>query len=231
MIATVEVVTVWAPRAGHEQWREDYLDLMQLQAQTAARFGHKHTVMTDAEDITDLPSYSIVHRVKLPPSLMHALLTGVITRLQMEAPAPKRHLVFVDVDVLIGRSLLPAFDTRFDIGLTRRVNDKSPINNGVMYVNRTGMFTAIQFFQRAYNICEEHWGGDQEAISAVAAPVPEEDGVADRWFGRIAFLSMRDYNCVPKSAGSEHMHRPYAIHFKGDTKAWAREYAERYLIG
>lgn len=227
-IRTVEVVTVWAPRSDHDQWRHDYLDLIQIQAQTASRFGHKHAVMTDTETPRDLPTYSIINKVELPNELMHALIAGVIARLQMPC---KSHLVFVDVDVLIGRSLLEAFNEPYDLGLTWRMNEKAPVNNGVMYVNREGVHGALQFFQKALSICETHWGGDQEAISEVAAPVPDRDGVIEqRWFGRLAFLSMLHFNCVPKTKGLPHYHRPFAIHFKGDTKGWAREYADKFLL-
>lgn len=227
MTRTVEVVTVWAPRPEHSQWRDDYLELLELQAQTAHRFGHRHTVMTDADDETGLPTYSDKVHVKLPQELMLALIAGVVARLERRCSS---HLVFVDVDVLIGRCLLDAFQLPFDIGLTRRVNEKAPINNGVMYVNKTGVAAALLFFQRALNICKTHWGGDQEAISTVAAPVPLEDGVVeDRWFGKVAFLSMLNYNCVPKSKGNPHRD-PFAIHFKGNTKEWAHEYAYSFLL-
>lgn len=231
-LATTEVVTIWAPRPGHEKWREDYIALLNLQALTAKNFGHPHTIVTDTKDDEDLPEYSKKLRVELPQNLMRAMIAGVIARLSY--PSMRTNFLFVDADVLIGRSLDVVFYAHaFDIGLTRREDPVAPINNGAMYVHHAGLAHAMLFFEKALSVCGEHWGADQEAISQVAAPVPERDGVTKRRgeFGRIAFLSMRDYACVPKVKGAFHQSKPYALHFKGETKNWAHEYARCWILG
>ncbi len=226
---SVEVVTVWAPRPNHAKWRDDYLTLLKLQAETALFFGHRHTIVTDKRGWPGLPSISKTLRAELPEELMPAMIAGVVARLSLPCDS---HLLFVDVDVLVGRELDSAFDqTYFDLGLTRRPDDKAPINNGSMYVNQKGIPAALGFFERALARCQNHWGGDQEAISDEAAPVPARDGVLEsRDWGKVAFLSMRDYSCVPKVKGQKHHSLPYTIHFKGETKNWAQEYADRFLF-
>lgn len=224
---SVEVVTVWAPRPKHEKWREDYMALLRLQSLTALRFGHAHTILTDAPKGTGFPLLSVVQQVKLPQNLMQAMIAGVVARLSL----PSEHLLFVDADVLVGRELDSAFSGAFDLGLTRRDDVRSPINNGSMYVHARGRAFALAFFERALARCGTHWGADQEAISAEAAPVPKEDGlVQTRPGGQIGFLSMRDYSCVPKTRGLEHSTQPYTIHFKGESKDWAADYADLYLL-
>lgn len=222
---SVEVVTVWAPRPGHEKWRDDYLKLIELQSRTARHFGHVHTIVTDAKETICRISNHIV--VELPQNLMKAMIAGVIARLKLPCAS---NLVFVDVDVLVGSDMDGAFANYFEIGLTNRDDPIAPINNGVMYVNRCGIKTAQNFFQRALNICEEHWGGDQEAISKVAAPVPDGDDTKRTKWGTIAYLNMKKYGCVPKTRGQKHHVSPYAIHFKGETKQWAEEYARRFIL-
>lgn len=226
---SVEVVTVWAPRPGHEKWRDTYLELLRLQSLTAYRFGHTHTIVTDQRGAAGLPMLSRAMRARLPDDLMQAMIAGVIARLSYPSES---HLLFVDADVLVGRELDSAFEQGlFDLGLTRRLHDRAPINNGSMYVDQRGRAAALGFFERALARCGTHWGADQEAISEEAAPVPIVDGVIEqREWGRLAFLSMRDYSCVPKVRGQLHVAQPYAIHFKGEAKDWAEEYALRFLL-
>lgn len=223
----IEVVTVWAPRPSHPKWRDDYIDIMALQKATAEHFGHAHTVVTDAE----LSGFETL-RANLSPHLMPAMLDGVLARLH-NRDQQDRSLVLVDADVLIARDLAPAFAScNFELGLTRRVHDKSPINNGAMFVLRGAQWLAADFFQKARDRCGTHWGADQEAISAVAAPVPVDDNVVElRGPLRVGFLCMKQYAAVPKERGKRHHGSPFTVHFKGDTKRWAREYAQRFIFG
>lgn len=218
----VEVCTVWAPRRDHPKWRPDYVDVMELQRDTALRFGHKHVVVSDE----DVPGFDVL-RTTLPVSLMQAMIVGVIARLLHPVDT---HIVFVDCDVLIGRDLREAFDGSFDLGLTRRVNDAAPINNGAMYLAHGNDAAALPFFCHAAQLCGDHWGGDQEAISQAAAPVPDHECVEDRDGLRIGFLSMLTHNVIPKTEGKPHRSKPFVIHFKGDTKPWAKTYADKFIL-
>lgn len=224
---SVEVVTVWKkpnPGVGCSD-EHTYMQLLSYQQRSVRQFGHEHLVVTDDADVPK--SYNKLE-CSLPTEVMPAMIAGVLERL---AHPVNSHLLFVDVDVLIGRNLEEVFDGSFDLGLTRRVNNKAPINNGAMYVHQDGWAHAEGFFRRAYALCGNHWGADQEAISQAAAPVPDVEGIEIRDGMRLAFLSMKLHNCIPKSKGLPHTNKPYVIHFKGGTKVWAQTYAANFIFG
>lgn len=221
----IEVCTAFAPRSDHaDLLRADYVKLLKYQVRSCEMFDHPHTVVTDDRTLR-VPPYSRIVYAELPPNLMHAMLAAVIERLRRPVTCP---IVFVDVDVLIGADLHGAFGG-FDVGFTRRTNPVAPINNGAMYVYDAAK--ALPIFERALSMCGMHWGGDQEAISAALAPVPDAACVQDRDGARIAFLSMHTHNCVPKSPGMRHHQNPFAIHFKGTAaKGWMADYANSFLL-
>ncbi len=221
MTAQVQVVTVYAPRPNHDHWR-DYLPLLRAQRDSAHRVGHDHLVVTD----TDLGSEFDQMHTELSQELMPAMIEGVIARLI--APC-NSHLALVDIDCLIAQNLLPIYSDRFDLGLTHRLNEAAPINNGAMYVNRWGVPLALPIFENALSMCKLHWGGDQEAISKAVAPVPAFDCIKLRGDCRVAFLNMKRFAAVPKHYLSQHGVESYIIHFKGETKDWMLPYAAAYL--
>jgi hypothetical protein len=217
----VVVVTVYAPRPEHPKFI-DYLPFLRVQKLSAERFEHKHVVVTDA----DLGGEFREIRTPLSQELMPAMIEGVLAGLR--AANGKRHLVFVDADCLINRDLRKAFASgEWDIGLTRREHDSSPINNGAMFINGESIPKAIAFFERSLSLCGTHWGADQEAISAAAAPVPDEECVQDRDGTRIGFLSMKKHSAVPAKVMARH--DSYVVHFKGSKKEWMLNYAHQFL--
>jgi hypothetical protein len=225
----IEVVTVFAPRGEASNW-EHYLPLLMLQKRTAEKFGHEHVVVCDRA----LKGF-VVQPTQLPQSLMKAQIAGQVAYL--ERWDDSHPFVFVDADCLIARDLAPAFDGTFDIGLTIRNDVNCPVNNGAMYFNPGARAFALEFFRLALEQCEDHWGGDQEAISRVAAPAVLEPHIVARvaptmrrHAGRIAFLSMRSHNVIPKEEGRRHKSDPFVVHFKGATKAWAKTYADRFIL-
>jgi len=218
----IEVCTVWAPRPGSEQWRADYLEMLDCQKQSVEKFGYLHTVVTD--------DYSLGWRyntlpVTLPQELMPAMIAGVVQRLIRPVLT---HIIFVDVDVLVNRNCEEVFDGTFDLGLTHRSNHVSPVNNGVMYMDVNGAPGSLRFFEHALSICKTHWGGDQEAISEAAAPVPDGLATEDRDGFRIRFMGMKKYGSVPKVRGMRHK-EAYCVHFKGETKKWMVEYCRNHI--
>lgn len=217
----IEICTVYTAQPGHHKWRGDYVDLIRAQQHSAQRVGHSHKVMTD-----ELISGLDCEVVDLGPDLMRAMLMGVIKRLEMPV---ETHVVFVDADCLVNRPCGPVYRKRvgFDLALTIRANEVSPVINGVMYVRKEGVGRALMFFREALRLCRSHWGGDQEAISQAAAPVPSEQSVGKRHGCEIAFLSAKHYGPSPKAMTAFHEGAP-VVHFKGETKEWMLPYAREF---
>lgn len=221
---TVHVVTVFAPRQTDPHWRYDYLQLLRLQRKTARYWDHAHVIVTDG----DLGAEFKQLKVDLPRSLMRAQIAGQIAWLEASLSGDT---LLVDADVIIARECSSAFRGEFDIGLTARQHPTAPINNGAMYVPEAGKPGAIKFLRAALERCGDHWGADQEAISACALPVLPEGEIGERCGARVEFLPIRLYNVSPKARGVKHGNGPFVIHFKGDTKSWAQPYADRWILG
>lgn len=222
----VDVVTVFTPRPQHEKWM-DYRPLLELQKKTVERFGHRHIVVTDAPS---LPGFNIMKVDPLPESLMKAILVGQLAYL--ESWSGKHPVVLVDADCLVARNLADAFSQNlFDLGLTNRENDKAPINNGAMYISAGNKPGILAFYRKALSLCLDHWGGDQEAISQAAAPVPKDHIIEQREGLRISFLSMKTHSVVPTMPGIRHKKNPFIVHFKGTfAKHWMELYARQFLL-
>lgn len=219
----LEVVTVFAPRADYPKWRE-FLPLLDLQRRTAEKFKHRHVVVSD----TQLDGMDTL-KVDLPESLMHLLLTAQLEYLKQWSN--EHPVVIVDVDCLVARNLEGAFTGRFDMGFTSRDNPAAPINNGAMYFAAGSRKVAVKLFEKALTLCGAHWGGDQEALAQVLAPVmmPMRQ-IRPRLGARVEFFSMRTHNCVPRVEAQEHRPTPFIVHFKGDRKGWMKTYAERFIL-
>lgn len=221
----IAVVSVYTPRPDHRKWR-DYLTGMALERDTAQRWGARHVVVTDVE----MPDFETM-RTELPQSLMKAQIAGQIAYL--EQWSNDHHVLLVDADCLIARDPAEAFCDRFDLGLTWRDNPACMINNGAMYIVAGSKERVLPFFRHALALCKDHWGGDQEAISAAAAPVPKQDGKrGERQGAMVEFMSMRTHNCVPTKENAAHREPvPFVVHFKGEhRKDWMRAYAENFIL-
>ena len=204
----------------------DYVSMMRMQKHSAEVYGHEHLVITDA----DLGSEFNSIKTNLGPDVMQAMIRGAIYRLGLGGGS---HVVLCDADCLVVKDLESAFyGDEFDLALTRRENVISPINNGVMYVNRAGQSRAAEFFKVALDLCGSHWGGDQEAISLAAAPVPGiGGGIGKRHGCLVQFVSMKRHAAVPKQIAAKHGERTYVVHFKGATKDWMPEYFRLFVPG
>lgn len=216
------VATVYTPRPDHPKFI-DYLPFLRVQKQSAARFGHEHVVITDESMGGEFEEI----RARLSVELMPAMIDGVVAGLR--AINGKANILFVDADCLINRNLERAFirGDQWDIALTRREHESSPINNGAMFVRAEGCEPALRFFERARSLCGTHWGADQEAISAAAFPVPDMELTSDRDGTRIAFVSMKTHAAVPAKVMAEHT--TYVVHFKGEKKSWMLAYSKRFM--
>lgn len=224
----IDVIPVWAPRPNDRAVRSatlemaKYLQLMDLQRRSCERFGHRHRVVSDQ----DLPAFDVI-KAELPEKFSFAMVAGQIAAL--EQWDNKDHLVLADCDVVIARDLAGAFGDGFDIGLTSRIEPDSPINNGVMYVSAGAREAALKFFRAAYELCQGHWGGDQQAVSKAAAPV-HENGDWMRQGARIRFLPCKRFNMTPGVNGIAGKGNPFAVHFKGKRKHQMQAFADAFVL-
>lgn len=219
----VEVVTVWAPRPEHPKYL-DYLTLLRIQRDSARRVGHRHLVVTDCDA---LEGYETL-RADLSGSLMKAILEGQLAWAnQWDGEG---HAVLLDIDCLVLVDLGLAFDRSFDIGLTSRKDRAAPVQNGAMYFAPGSQNAARRLFSQALERCGDHWGGDQEAISQVVAPVPQPTTMARRLGVRVAFLSTDTHNYSPKVPPEKIPARRFVMHMKGEMrKPWVEPFARRFL--
>lgn len=227
---TIDVVTFFTPRPGTKHSVVDYGKLLKWQKASAETFGHRHILISDH-------IYKGMNcwrpTVPLPQSLMKAILVGQIDYIEhgWDGTTPT---VLADIDCLIARSLDGAFDGQFDLGLTSRPHDSARINNGAMYLggNKAGV---AAFFKQALEYCGDHWGGDQEAISRAAEPIPPGHGnmqTEDHNGLRLRFLPMLNYAVSPDAEGIKHVNaNPFIIHFKGlKCKPWMKTYAQKFIL-
>lgn len=220
----LEVVTVWAPRPENEKFSDVYKKLLKLQLFSVNRVGHTHVVVTDDPKGVSEKHHRVI-TASMQASLMFAILEGQLAYVeQWDGSHP---FVLLDIDCLVARKLEGIFTGAFDIMLTNRNNPVAPIQNGAMYFDKGCKLGAIKFLRRALQLCEHHWGGDQEAIAKAMAPVPDGHVGIERRFGvRVKFSSPELYNhsnkvCAPRTKDR------YVFHFKGDSKKFARPFFEQ----
>lgn len=218
----IDVVTVWAPRPEHPKFQE-YMPLLELQAKTVRRAGHRHVVVTD----TDMPGYNTI-KVDLPKSLLKALVAGQLA--YAKRWKGDHRVVMLDVDCMVVRSLDRAFNG-FDVGLTIREHPTQPIQNGAMYFEgtREAKNAAVEMLERTLEMCGHKWGEDQEAL-ALAVDPPKKYGPEIRFGARFEFLPVNLHNHADKQTHRRRLEpRVFVEHFKGDTKAQAADYVGRLL--
>lgn len=221
----IEVVSVYTPHPTHEKF-QDFEAMLRLQKRTAEKFGHRHLVVSNVA----LVGLNVIHADIGELPLMQAIVTGQLEYLKNHWDGD-HSAVLVDADVLIARNLAQAFGD-WHLGLTNREEVKAPINNGAMYVNGNKP-AVLNFFTKALAYTKNHWGGDQEAISKAAGPVPQTGHFTEERAGGLllAFLPMRSHNVIPREPGLRHKSNPFVIHFKGlERKAWMQTYAERFIL-
>lgn len=228
---TVTVACVIVTRNQPPEAWQPYIPLLRWQRDsTLAHKEHSHIVVCDQ----NLPGFDCIVRGEdaEPLSLMKSIITSQLVAL--DAWNGKHPLVLVDADCLVLRDLHGAFD-RFngywDVMLTNRSNPVAPINNGVMYVSPPNKKKIIAYFQKALSLCKDHWGGDQEAMGAAAAPIPMDyHGIVERAGLRINLVTMKYYAVVPETEGQRHKRGQYMAHFKGtNRKPWMATYAKMFL--
>lgn len=150
--------------------------------------------------------------------------------------------ILIDPDLLVQRNLFDAFNEKFDVGLTWRIEPgiPHPINAGVILLDPTRRERVTDFFTALVERLQvlppkfHQWYGDQEALTDLVGPELFQRGTPPRRIkvGRttVRLFSADTFN-YSAPYGSEHAHAPDAhiVHFKGKRKHAMAGYARDYL--
>ena len=88
----------------------------------------------------------------------------------IETNNESNHYLFLDWDILIQKSILTAFQKRFDLGFTYNFDPVMPINGGLIFIHASGKEKAFRFLKTVqavwnkYYTNEKVWWGDQLSI-------------------------------------------------------------------
>ncbi|MBY5851262.1 glycosyltransferase family protein [Rhizobium ruizarguesonis] len=211
-------------------------DYHQMIAYMWASFRRYHpgttlTILTDSESQFNLPGATIWRRGIDVSRIMYERMVSqrdALLRLGVEHP-----IFLLDSDMLCLRSFDHLFDQAapgFDLALTFRRSHNSPINGGLLIVNRGGesrkrvltmMSQMIESFTRMSEQ-EKTWYGDQLALRDLVGlhhSKMRNLKVAENQLGHVLLLDCNQYNFTPK-LGERLI--PSAkcrlFHFKGNLK-------------
>ncbi len=219
------VVSVFMDRDDHQPQTVDWRRMLALLDASARKFGCRHVALTDPATAASLPcdTYALEG---LPHSLMPAIIRAqraFLASAEFDADA-----ILVGADCLVNRDPRLAFEEAADIIVTSRPGaGVSAINNGAVYCRLDARAHAVALYDRAIAACRDHWGGDQEAVTAAVAPVPAAHTIEDRHGARIGFRSLTTHNHSPDRLASPS--EAYIVHFKGGRKRWMVEWARQHL--
>lgn len=168
------IVVFYAAGAGRAPEQvQPMLRLIELLYQSAIRHDRDIalSVLTDREtEFTQLKVPASVERFDVNPAGLMLARTqaqaGFVADYAFEKP-----LIFLDLDILVNRSLAFLFDRNFDIGLTWRRKREMQINGGVILANNRNPTKVRDFFEALRAIYQTRyghlskWWGDQRALN------------------------------------------------------------------
>jgi hypothetical protein len=210
-----------APRPDHPLY-QDYTPYLNVLRASCEKFGHRHIVITDDENIPD------AFVAALPESLMKAIIRGQLAYLN--SGLAQEDTVFVGADCVLARDPTEVFDMPFDVAFTTGHFSDCILNTGAIYVR--GGVDARPIWAKAFAAMGEEWGDDQKALAAVVDPIDVATNV--RASNRsvcglsVLFLPVDPYNLAPEYPDDD-CTRGVILHFRGPRKAWMVDYCAKWL--
>lgn len=201
------VASFFAPR--FDKWGCDYDALLRLVDASCRRVGLRHVVISDSERPAPLETA----RFDLPENLMQACLDG--QRRFLEASAGP--VLLIGADCLVTRNFNGAIG--HDMAITIGPFSDCEMNTGAIWCADGPSCAPV--WQTALDRGPLEWGEDQVALYA-AVQDAEAKGL------NIRRLRCERYNWAPESV-ADPAGLPTVVHFRGRRKAWAAEWAARFL--
>jgi hypothetical protein len=217
----MNIVSFWTPRHDHPLY-QDYTPYLNVLRASCEKFGHRHIVITDDENIPD------AFVAALPESLMKAIIRGQLAYLN--SGLAQQDTIFVGADCVLARDPAEVFDMPFDVAFTTGHFSDCILNTGAIYVR--GGVDARPIWAKAFAAMGEEWGDDQKALATVVDPIEVATNV--RASNRsvcglsVLFLPVDPYNLAPEYPDDD-CTRGVILHFRGPRKAWMVDYCAKWL--
>ena len=148
------------------------------------------------------------------------------------------HIVFLDTDMLVQRSLDAIFEKDFHICLTYILGRKYPINAGIMFIHRQGIIQAIKFFEILLKFYLERYPGWTWNIRYAFRDVigkhnfkemPKEILNIQGIKIMLVPCDLYNYSSEDGHPMDEYSPEKFVLHFKGPRKPDMISYFKRYL--
>lgn len=142
----------------------DYIDLIKQAFDSAKRFGYE-TVFITTENLKDKIECDHQLIVDNQPFLMNWILSA--QKAFIDSSLFDCDSVIFSPDAIIRKELIPVFEQEFDIAVTVRKTNDSPINNGVIFLkpkhkeNLSKLWYEFIWRCDQYSINKKMWYGDQ----------------------------------------------------------------------
>ncbi len=226
------VASFWVYRPVEHPNAADYPAMLHILQRSCDRLGIRHLVLTDPETaaLPRWPAGIEPWARPLPTPLMQAAMEAQASYL---ASVPETDTLFVGADCIFLRDPSRFAPKEPALCLSYRHPEANyPINNGFQLIRRHSIDKAIPLYRRISDRTGTKWCDDQRSIKAELEPMPPACGVYERAGMQVAFVPMKTFNRLPKSAldpcsGAVMLHFRGKQHSTGQTRkellfAWAK---------
>jgi hypothetical protein len=148
------------------------------------------------------------------------------------------HVVFLDTDMLVQKSLANLFLKNFEVGLTYRT-DRMPINAGIILINGHAIEKGIEFMEHILSLMKKKyinfqtWYANQFALKEfvqIPSDIEEQTRIVQQHHFNILLLPGIKYNFSTHRSLMRNYHEEVVvIHFKGKKKECQLDYFYKYL--
>lgn len=208
------VCSFWVHRPIEHPGAADYPAMLRILQRSCDRFGMRHVVLTDRATTSyeRWPAGIKSWATDLPQPLMQACTEVQARYLESR---PEGDTLFVGADCIFIGDPSKLYPKDPALCLTyRHPAANYPINTGAQLIRRHSLDKVAALYRRIADRTGTKWCDDQRAIRAELEPMPPVCGVYDRAGLSVAFLPMRTFNRLPKSA-IDPCRDAVMLHFRG----------------